>query len=59
MSNDPADSFDISGDEVRIFVDQEVIMLKAVSGTDPVELTAADARDIAAHLLKLAEKYSQ
>lgn len=45
------------GDEVRLFLDQGVIMLKAVSGSDPVELNADEARSLAAELVKLADNY--
>jgi hypothetical protein len=37
----------------------EPIMLRAATGTDPVELTAKDARDLAAALLELASKVSE
>jgi hypothetical protein len=42
-------------DEVRLWLENdEPIMLKAISGKDPVELTAGDARDLAAALIELA-----
>gem|GEM_PF-5149157 len=34
-------------------------MLRAATGADPVELTAKDARDLAAALIELASKVSE
>ncbi|MGZ4962097.1 MAG: hypothetical protein ACXWDN_17185 [Limisphaerales bacterium] len=46
-----------AGDEVYFWLEQESsIHLKAVSGTDPVELTATEARKIGAALIETADK---
>lgn len=44
-------------DEVKLWIDQETIMLKACSGrADPTELTPDAARALARVLLELADK---
>ena len=53
-------TFDASAgpDVVAAFIDDDwsAIMVKAVSGTDPVELTPRQARSFAAELLRLADE---
>jgi hypothetical protein len=47
-------------DDVALWLEgDEPIMLRASTGMDPVELTAQDARDLAAALLELASKVSE
>jgi hypothetical protein len=46
-----------AGGDVYFWLEQDSsIHLKAVSGTDPVELTAHEAREIAAALLSTAQQ---
>lgn len=47
-------------DDVVMWLDPEsAIHLKAVSGSDPVELNADEARAVAAKLLELADQYDR
>jgi len=46
-----------AGGEVYLWLEQESsIQLKAVSGSDPIELTANEARKIAAALIETADR---
>jgi hypothetical protein len=45
--------YDFEGGEVSIRIEQETIHLKAISGTDPVELTDKSALEIAECLQKI------
>jgi hypothetical protein len=49
----------LQDDEVRTWIDQEVIMLKATDGADPVELTPSTARTLTAHLIEMADRISE
>jgi hypothetical protein len=50
--------FDFEGGDVRVWIEQQAIHLKAGdshSRFDPAELTAGSARELAAQLLKMAD----
>ncbi|HEY3900474.1 MAG TPA: hypothetical protein VGM54_17835 [Chthoniobacter sp.] len=52
--------FEIADGEVRIWLDQEIVMIKAVSSDrDPVELTKSQAITLAKQLLLLAERIDE
>jgi hypothetical protein len=49
-----------SDGDVRLWIEQESsIHLRAISGTDPVELSSAEARDVAKALLDLASELDE
>jgi hypothetical protein len=49
--------YEVGGGEVRLWIEQESIHLKAVSAYgDPVELTKAEALQLAAALIALGEQ---
>ncbi|MGA2849780.1 MAG: hypothetical protein ABSE46_12350 [Terracidiphilus sp.] len=50
--------FKFEGDQVQLWIEQEVIHLRAVDMgyRDPVELTASSARALAAKLIELADR---
>jgi Zn ribbon nucleic-acid-binding protein len=49
--------FKFEGDQVQVWIEQEVIHLRAVDMgyRDPVELTGNSARELAAKLIELAD----
>ncbi len=51
--------YDFAGGEVSIRIEQETIHLKAISGSDPAELTEKEALDIAACLQKLVREIQE
>jgi hypothetical protein len=52
MIDGHANYAEFAGGEVRAWTDQGDIVLKAVSGADPVEMTETDAEELAAWLLE-------
>jgi len=56
MKSRPHNFHELSGGEVQLWVDQGVVMLKAISDkNDPVELTESTALEISSLLKQLAE----
>lgn len=52
--------FSLSRDEVRAWLENDVIFLKAVDPhNDPVELSAGEARELANALLRYAKRVEQ
>jgi hypothetical protein len=49
------DEFKLYDGDVHIWIEQEAIHMVAIDRTDPVELTGADARKIAAKLIEMAD----
>lgn len=45
--------------DVALWLEGDEPIMRASTGKDPVELTAQDARDLAAALLELASKVSE
>lgn len=64
MKDDEGVVREFSGGEVRFWIEQEAIHLKAVSpenhpSGDPVELTGAEAKRLAVALLEAAKKLDE
>jgi hypothetical protein len=55
--DNPETAVTMCGDELRAWVEQEAIHLKAIdSRGDPIELSADEVRHLAEQLIRLAEK---
>jgi hypothetical protein len=57
-ANHDRSAFELFGGDVRVWIEQEAIHMKAVDrrSRDPVELTEAMARELAAVLLEMAAR---
>jgi hypothetical protein len=50
----PSNVFQLQGGNVKVWIEQEAIHMKVADRTDPVELTSAEARELAATLIEMA-----